>query len=227
MRKNRTIRPGSQNPQVFPVVELFQLDGPIPNGVKDAKEIPHAKDRAAQLQPRTSLVVTKSSTKKTSRKSKKPAAGAKSPKSTKSKSSKSPKAERKTAPGKRAVPVDRRQASDRRKDQQPNEETLLEVGYPIERRKKVNRRRQIDPTTCERDYSPDEIEFMAALDEYKRKNGRMFPTCSEILEVIRALGYLKPGSADVAPPVTAPEAPEMAEAAEAADVPSSEADASN
>jgi hypothetical protein len=60
-----------------------------------------------------------------------------------------------------------------------------------ERREKVARRRQIDPTTCERDYSNDEIEFMHALDAYKRANGRMFPTCSEILEVIRSLGYVR------------------------------------
>lgn len=59
----------------------------------------------------------------------------------------------------------------------------------LERREKKNRRRQIDPTTCERDYSSEEIEFMRALDDYKRKSGRMFPTCSEILEVIRSLGY--------------------------------------
>ena len=30
---------------------------------------------------------------------------------------------------------------------------------------------------------------MQALDEYKRLSGRMFPTCSEILEVIYKLGY--------------------------------------
>jgi hypothetical protein len=35
---------------------------------------------------------------------------------------------------------------------------------------------------------------MQALDEYKRRNGRMFPTCSEILEVIRSLGYVKTDS---------------------------------
>jgi hypothetical protein len=57
--------------------------------------------------------------------------------------------------------------------------------------KKSNRRRQIDPTTCERDYSRDEIEFMNALNEYKRTSGRMFPTCSEILEVVQKLGYAK------------------------------------
>ncbi len=59
----------------------------------------------------------------------------------------------------------------------------------LERREKVNRRRQIDPTTCERDYSDEDVEFMRALDEYKRKSGRRCPTCSEVLEVIRGLGY--------------------------------------
>ena len=62
-------------------------------------------------------------------------------------------------------------------------------------RRKVARRRQIDPTTCERDYSADELEFMQAMDAYKRSSGRMFPTCSEILEVVRALGYKRPDQA--------------------------------
>jgi len=51
------------------------------------------------------------------------------------------------------------------------------------------RRRMIDPTTCDRDYGPEEIEFMQALDHYKRTSGRMFPTCSEVLQVLRSLGY--------------------------------------
>ena len=53
------------------------------------------------------------------------------------------------------------------------------------------RRRHIDPTTCERDYTIQEREFMLAIDDYKRASGRMFPTCSEILEVIRNLGYVQ------------------------------------
>jgi hypothetical protein len=52
-------------------------------------------------------------------------------------------------------------------------------------------RRRIDPTTCERDYSEAEIEFMQALDRYKRTNGRPFPTCSEVLRVLLDLGYQK------------------------------------
>ena len=43
---------------------------------------------------------------------------------------------------------------------------------------------------------------MNALDNYKRASGRMFPTCSEVLEVIRKLGYVK-APADQA---TSPEA---------------------
>lgn len=58
-------------------------------------------------------------------------------------------------------------------------------------RQKVKRRRQIDPTTCEREYSGPEIEFMHAMDEYKRSSGRMFPTNSEILEVLLKMGYRK------------------------------------
>ena len=83
--------------------------------------------------------------------------------------------------------ADRRATSDRRTQSAPVpvEQRILQ------RRVKVNRRRQIDPTTCERDYTPEEIEFMSAMDEYKRRNGRMFPTCSEVLEVVKSLGYEK------------------------------------
>lgn len=68
---------------------------------------------------------------------------------------------------------------------------MTTTDFQTDRRSKVYRRRQIDPTTCERDYSQEEIEFMQALDVYKRTSGRMFPTCSEILEVIRTLGYVR------------------------------------
>ena len=54
-----------------------------------------------------------------------------------------------------------------------------------------DRRKQIDPTTCERDYGLEEVAFMKAMDDYKRKSGRQFPTWSEVLEVLHALGYRK------------------------------------
>lgn len=62
---------------------------------------------------------------------------------------------------------------------------------PPTNRRKQDRRRQIDPTTCERDYSDGEVEFMRAMDDYKRRSGRPFPTWSEVLEVLMSLGYRK------------------------------------
>jgi hypothetical protein len=59
------------------------------------------------------------------------------------------------------------------------------------------RRRQVDPTTCEKEYNEEEISFMKAMDQYKRDNRRPFPTWSEVLEVLVALGYRK--VADVGP----------------------------
>ena len=54
-----------------------------------------------------------------------------------------------------------------------------------------NRRRFVDPTTCERDYNEAEMEFMRAMQDYKKSSGRMFPTWSEVLEVLKSLGYEK------------------------------------
>ncbi len=55
------------------------------------------------------------------------------------------------------------------------------------------RRRFVDPTTCERDYTDAELEFMSAMQFYKHSSGRMFPTWSEVLEVLKSLGYRKEG----------------------------------
>jgi uncharacterized protein with LGFP repeats len=60
---------------------------------------------------------------------------------------------------------------------------------------RAGRRRNIDPTTCERDYQPAELEFMQAVEQYKRLSGRQFPTCSELLEVVRSLGYVRMATA--------------------------------
>jgi hypothetical protein len=95
------------------------------------------------------------------------------------------------AAGDKEVRLDRRRGS--RRDEEKAVVAAKPAAPPVklERRAKVNRRRQIDPTTCERDYTDDEVEFMNALDDYKRTSGRMFPTCSEVLEVVRSLGYAR------------------------------------
>lgn len=111
------------------------------------------------------------------------------------------KAKGKPEVGEEEVKLDRRRAAERR-DEETAEiavETPAETTGPkLERREKVSRRRQIDPTTCERDYSDSEVEFMNALDAYKRTSGRMFPTCSEVLEVIRGIGYTQLNPSELA-----------------------------
>jgi hypothetical protein len=61
-------------------------------------------------------------------------------------------------------------------------------------RKANTRRRLVDPTTCDRDYTEAEREFLLAMQDYKQSSGRMFPTWSEALEVLRGLGYEKASS---------------------------------
>lgn len=37
--------------------------------------------------------------------------------------------------------------------------------------------------------SAEVVEFITAVDEYKRTNQRPFPTWSEVLEILKGLGY--------------------------------------
>jgi len=95
------------------------------------------------------------------------------------------------------APSERRRGLDRRKQQIP---VAVERRSGRDRREEAEkkleveqseRRRMVDPTTCERDYCEEETEFMLAMDQYKRANRRPFPTWSEVLEVLKALGYRK------------------------------------
>jgi hypothetical protein len=39
---------------------------------------------------------------------------------------------------------------------------------------------------------PEEMEFINAINAYRQKYGRPFPTWSEVLHVLKALGYRRP-----------------------------------
>jgi hypothetical protein len=99
------------------------------------------------------------------------------------------------------VVVTDRRAGDRRQGdrRQRNIPVALERRTGQERRHQGERRRQVDPTTCERDYTDEEIVFMKAMDQYKRDNRRPFPTWSEVLEVLYSLGYRKVADATALP----------------------------
>src|SRR5262249_29585101 len=96
-----------------------------------------------------------------------------------------------------------RRGNDRRKRSIP---VAVERRSGKDRRQQGERRRQVDPTTCERDYNDEKIIFMRAMDQYKRDNRRPFPTWSEVLEVLRALGYRKVAEATALPGLAPPSA---------------------
>jgi hypothetical protein len=74
--------------------------------------------------------------------------------------------------GDRRSVVDRRSALDRRRG-------------PGRRRTDIRREAE------EGEMSGELLEFVLAIDEYKRVNNRPFPSWSEVFEVIRYLGYRK------------------------------------
>ncbi len=63
---------------------------------------------------------------------------------------------------------------------------------PPERRARRERRKRIDPTTFEKQYTEDELEFMNAMQRFKERTGRAFPTHGEVIRVAVSLGYRMP-----------------------------------
>lgn len=43
-------------------------------------------------------------------------------------------------------------------------------------------------------YESDAIQFMNAMERWKRENRRPFPAWSDVLEVFKSLGYAKPAA---------------------------------
>jgi hypothetical protein len=86
---------------------------------------------------------------------------------------------------------ERRTGRERRTDEPnvPGSTLELPPAAPGDRRVKKDRRRRIDPTTFEKQYTSDEMEFMNAMQRFKERAGKSFPTHGEVLRVAVALGY--------------------------------------
>lgn len=81
--------------------------------------------------------------------------------------------------------VERRSGPDRR-------QSVVDRRLGLDRRRGPGRRRTDERRCAEEGQMTDEqFEFLMALDQYKRQNTRPFPTWTEVLEVIKALGYRK------------------------------------
>ena len=102
-------------------------------------------------------------------------------------------------------PSDRRQTVvERRMGVERRQKTREESGYTgperraserrtgLERRRGPGRRRSDDRRSAEEgEMNVEQFEFIMAIETYKKVNKRMFPTWTEVLEVIHQLGYRK------------------------------------
>ncbi len=80
---------------------------------------------------------------------------------------------------------ERRGQSDRRRG-------VVDRRLGLDRRRGPGKRRSDDRRSAEEGQMSDEqFEFLMAINEYKKANARPFPTWTEVLEVIKALGYRK------------------------------------
>ena len=84
----------------------------------------------------------------------------------------------------------RQAAADRRT--QGRRESVADRRTDLDRRRGPGRRRSEDRKAAEEGQMTDEqFEFVMAIDQYKKLNSKPFPSWTEILAVIKALGYRK------------------------------------
>jgi hypothetical protein len=85
--------------------------------------------------------------------------------------------------------ADRRSAADRRRGERRRADEPVEVErrHGEERRVARPRRRGMN----QYDLDEAELEFIAAISRFKERSGRAFPTWSEVLGILRDLGYEK------------------------------------
>lgn len=104
-------------------------------------------------------------------------------------------------PDRRKADIDRRTGLDRR------QRTAAQSGYPgperrsgidrreqtgLERRRGPGRRRTDERRVAEEgEMNIEQFEFVMAVEAYKKVNKRLYPTWTEILEVLLQLGYRK------------------------------------
>lgn len=84
---------------------------------------------------------------------------------------------------------------ERRKSESNRRETVVDQRYQgtgLERRRGPGRRRSDFIKAAEEgEMTAEQFLFVKAIDAYKRVNNRPYPSWTEVLEVIRKLGYRK------------------------------------
>ncbi len=77
-------------------------------------------------------------------------------------------------------------------DGQERRTNVVDRRLGLDRRRGPGRRRTEERKSAEEGQMTDEqFEFLMAVEEYKKANAKLFPTWTEVLEVIKAMGYRK------------------------------------
>jgi hypothetical protein len=109
-------------------------------------------------------------------------------------------------PDRRMTLVDRRSGAERRKDTvasanfKGSERRMGErrQATGLERRRGPGRRRSDDRRAAEEgEMTAEQFEFVMAIETYKKVNKRLYPTWTEVLEVLHQLGYRKVSHRDI------------------------------
>jgi hypothetical protein len=85
-------------------------------------------------------------------------------------------------------PTERRRGGDRRSGR---ERRRRDVPVEVERRSGVDRRTVPDRRAGAYDLDADTVEFLRAVGEFKSRTGKAFPSFSEMLQILRGLGWSK------------------------------------
>jgi len=92
-------------------------------------------------------------------------------------------------PGGRGRAQDERREAERRKD---DRRRIVDRRTGLDRRRGPGRRRSEERRAAEEgEMTEEQFEFLQAITQYKQVNKRPFPTWSEVLDVIKAIGYRK------------------------------------
>ncbi len=82
--------------------------------------------------------------------------------------------------------------SEEKRNGDDRRDSVVDRRLGLNRKRGPGKRRSDERKSAEEgNMSDEQFEFLMAIEEYKKENSRPFPTWTEVLELIKALGYRK------------------------------------
>jgi hypothetical protein len=82
--------------------------------------------------------------------------------------------------------------SEEKRNGDDRRDSIVDRRLGLNRKRGPGKRRSDERKSAEEgNMSDEQFEFLMAIEEYKKENSRPFPTWTEVLELIKVLGYRK------------------------------------